>query len=125
MDAWKTHVRSLINRYSVGEFSDEYRVSVVNCYKCGTATPVFRWSEYTWDEESPPTPRPRTVSRMSSRTAGSSYWGNHCGRCDSLQGDFHLFTAAVEYSESWFTESGVEGNLIHQRFGEDGPFTTL
>ena len=120
--AYKAHVRDLLLQYDIGPYSEEYSVGVIKCWNsdCGVATPVFSWgddidealtdvSEFDKADneiQAPPTPKPRTVEWIYSRTMGSSDWGNHCAKCGALQGDFFLFTGMIEYMYGWFEENG-------------------
>lgn len=75
-----------------------YKVSPVPCYRCGELIPIFDWGGGGWTTKTPPEPRPRTVQWRSSRQAEKSYWANTCPHCRALQGDFHVRTAILHYT---------------------------
>jgi hypothetical protein len=69
-----------------------YRYSFCQCWKCKKPTIVFTWPGQ--DDGQVPTkePRPTVVQYKFSNTVQSKYWANACIHCNSLQGDFYLYS---------------------------------
>lgn len=71
-----------------------YRYGFYRCWKCKREIIVFAWPKDGMHDDSAPTlkPYPRTVQYRFSETAGHKYWVNTCPYCQSIQGDFFLYT---------------------------------
>lgn len=71
-----------------------YYYGIVDCWRCKKEIIVFAWGEWVeWDEEKPQEiPIPSTIRFMYSKTAGERYWVNTCPYCDTIQGDWFLFS---------------------------------
>jgi len=102
-EGWRRHLIELVDRYEEGSFSGTYEVDAMNCWKCEAATPIFTWAAGQWDmkDSPPPDPKPRTLKLTWSRTIGTRYWANRCGKCDSLQGDFYIGIQTQLYHQDW------------------------
>lgn len=74
-----------------------YTVQPVECYKCHSLIPIFRWGDQSFSNRTPPAPRPATIVFRKSLSAGTSYWANTCARCKAPQGDHFLRTAPWLY----------------------------
>lgn len=88
--------------YNLTDVSKNYVVSPVYCWKCHKLTPVFEWATRggMWESgASPPEPRPRTLRKVVTQTAGTRYWANHCAACGVVQGDFYLGRLVGEFHE--------------------------
>lgn len=90
---------SALAEYRLTFNSDVYKVSPVACWKCHCVTPIFEWKDgEMWSKESPlPSPHPRTLRFVFTKTAGTRYWANHCASCGVVQGDFYLHRMISEF----------------------------
>lgn len=71
-----------------------YRYGLCKCWKCKREIIVFAWPKDGLHDESAPRvePIPRTIRYRFSKTAGDKYWVNTCSHCQSIQGDFFLYS---------------------------------
>jgi hypothetical protein len=71
-----------------------YRYGFCNCWKCNREIIVFAWpNESSHDNIQPKiTPIPKTIQYRFSKTVGDKYWANVCQYCQSIQGDFFLYS---------------------------------
>ena len=71
-----------------------YRYGFCKCWKCKREIIVFAWPKVSeWDNFPPRVkPIPHTIQYRYSKTIGSKYWVNTCPQCQSIQGDFFLFS---------------------------------
>lgn len=79
-----------------------YRYGFCKCWKCKREIVVFAWPKDGMHDNSAPKikPPPGTVQYRYSKTAGDKYWVNTCPYCQSIQGDFFLYS---EPDGSFFT----------------------
>lgn len=71
-----------------------YYYGIVDCWKCKKEILVFAWGQWDdWDVEKPKEiPIPSTIKYMHSKTIHKEYWVNTCPHCNSIQGDWYLFS---------------------------------
>lgn len=71
-----------------------YRYSFCECWKCKHEIIVFAWPKDGMHDKATPKvkPYPRTVQYRFSKTVGDKYWVNTCPYCESIQGDFFLYS---------------------------------
>ena len=71
-----------------------YRYGFCKCWKCKREIIVFAWPKASeWNNSAPKVkPVPRTIQYRYSKTVGGKYWANTCPRCNSIQGDWFLFS---------------------------------
>lgn len=71
-----------------------YRYGFCKCWKCKREIVVFAWPKDGMHNNSAPkvNPPPRTVQYRFSKTVGDKYWVNTCPYCQSIQGDFFLYS---------------------------------
>ncbi len=71
-----------------------YRYGFCECWKCKREIIVFAWPKASeWDNSAPKVkPIPRTIQYRYSKTVSGKYWANTCPRCNSIQGDWFLFS---------------------------------
>lgn len=72
------HVKSLLEHYSINDFSDQYRVSAMICWGCGLPIPVFNW----WPQEDvkslyPEDPTLQIEVKMKPSVLGMDIHGNN------------------------------------------------
>ena len=85
-----------------------YRYSFCECWKCKKPTLVFTWPGKDQDAVPEREPRPKVVQYRFSKTVQDKYWGNACLHCNSLQGD-------------WFLYSEPDGPFWGFEYGGDSP----
>lgn len=71
-----------------------YRYGFCQCWKCKREIIVFAWPKDGMHDDSDPKvkPCPRTVQYRLSKTVDDKYWVNTCPYCQSIQGDFFLYS---------------------------------
>lgn len=71
-----------------------YRYGLCKCWKCKREIIVFAWPKIGMHDNYAPKvqPPPKTVQYRFSKTAGNKYWVNSCPHCESIQGDFFLYS---------------------------------
>lgn len=71
-----------------------YRYGFCKCWKCKREIIVFAWPKDGMHDDAAPKakPIPRTVQYRFSKTVGDKYWVNTCSYCQSIQGDFFLYS---------------------------------
>lgn len=71
------------------EFSSEYKLAKLKCWKCGKITKVYHWKkDGEWSQQRPPDPIPESVKYKYSKMIEDSYWANTCEYCGVIQGDW-------------------------------------
>lgn len=70
-----------------------YRYGLHNCWKCRRRILVFGWTALGIHHHSiPENNPPRTIQYRYSKTARCKYWANTCPYCQSVQGNFFLYS---------------------------------
>jgi len=93
----KEHQETLLKismQSGVSLLKEYYRATYSECWKCNEDILLFTWPGCRNENEeiTPKEPRPKTVQYRYSKTAGINYWSNTCPYCESLQGEFFLYS---------------------------------
>ncbi len=91
---FQAKVRQIAKASDLELLNTYYRHGFWKCWKCKREIVVFAWpKDGTHDNSAPKIkPPPRTVQYRYSKTKGNKYWVNTCPYCQSIQGDFFLYS---------------------------------
>jgi predicted RNA-binding Zn-ribbon protein involved in translation (DUF1610 family) len=92
--AFNDKVTALSRELRIPIPTEFYRTAYSQCWKCGEWIPLFIWPNDSMHSAEVPRdiPRPKTIKYRYSKMAGTKYWANTCPHCDSIQGDFFLYS---------------------------------
>jgi hypothetical protein len=92
--AYQSRIRSISQKSQVSIPETYFRTAYNDCWKCGKEILIFVWPSDSMHSHKLPNgiERPKTIQFRYSKMAGTKYWANTCPYCNSIQGDFFLFS---------------------------------
>lgn len=92
--AYKSKIQAISQKTQVPIPETFFRTAYNDCWKCGEEILIFVWPNDSMHSHKFPNEieRPRTIQFRYSKMAGTKYWANTCLYCNSIQGDFFLYS---------------------------------
>ena len=93
-EQFQVRANEIANQTGIELPNHYYRYGFCKCWRCKSEIIVFAWPKASeWDHSGPKVkPIPQTIQYRYSKTVGGKYWVNTCPRCNSIQGDWFLFS---------------------------------
>lgn len=94
VEKYNQKIKSVSQKTKVEIPTTFYRTAYSNCWRCGEELLIFVWpNDSIYSHKLPENiQRPKTIQYRYSKMAGTKYWANTCPYCNSIQGDFFLFS---------------------------------
>lgn len=91
---YQSKIQSISQQTQVSIPEMYFRTAYNDCWKCGKEILIFVWPGDSMHSHKLPTDieRPETIQFRYSKMAGTKYWANTCPYCNSIQGDFFLYS---------------------------------
>jgi predicted RNA-binding Zn-ribbon protein involved in translation (DUF1610 family) len=92
--AYQSKIQTISQNTQVPIPETYFRTAYNDCWKCGKEILIFVWPGDSMHSHKLPSglERPKTIQFRYSKMAGTKYWANTCPYCNSIQGDFFLYS---------------------------------
>jgi Competence protein CoiA-like family len=92
--AYQSRIQTISKETEVPIPETHFRTAYNDCWKCGKEMLIFVWRGDSIHNDKSPNgiEKPKTIQFRYSKMAGTEYWANTCPYCNSIQGDFFLYS---------------------------------
>jgi len=94
ISAYESKIQTISHKTGTAIPETFFRTAYNDCWKCGEEILIFVWPNDSMRGDLLPNGigRPETIQFRYSKMAKTKYWANTCPYCNSLQGDFFLYS---------------------------------